>query len=213
MESRFVAFDVETANEDFSSICAIGAVCFDDQGETSTLYSLVDPEESFSGFNIHIHGITPDDVVGAPTFADIAPRLRELLDDAIVVTHTAFDRAAVQQAHSRHALSAPRCRWLDTARVVRRSWPDEFARTGYVLRNVADWCGIEFRHHSALEDARAAGLVLRQAIADTGFSLEEWLASCRRRIDGIGHSGGAFRMGTERDRYSESVRASREPSQ
>lgn len=35
--------------------------------------------------------------------------------------------------------------------------------------------GIEFQHHDAQEDARAAGEILARAIAHSGFSLDDWL--------------------------------------
>lgn len=189
MSDRFVALDVETANPDFSSICAVGIAVFEGDEIAASDYSLVDPQDEFSGFNINIHGITPDDVFGAPSFPEFAPRLVDRLEDEIVVTHTAFDRAALRQVHARYGLSSPVCRWLDTARVVRRAWPDQFASSGYGLANVAEWCGIRFDHHNALEDAKAAGLILRRAVNDTELSVEDWLERTRR-IDG---SSGSFR--------------------
>jgi len=49
---------------------------------------------------------------------------------------------------------------------------------GYGLANVAAFCGVEFRHHDALEDARAAALVLLHAMDHVGLDLNGW----RRRI-------------------------------
>ncbi len=66
---------------------------------------------------------------------------------------------------------------------MRRAWPDKFASSGYGLRNVAEFLGIEFSHHDALEDARAAGEVLCRASAHTGLSLEDWLARVQRPIN------------------------------
>lgn len=71
--------------------------------------------------------------------------------------------------------------WLDTARVVRRAWP-EFSQKGYGLANVTRHFGIEFRHHDAKEDARAAGEVLLRAVAATGLSVEHWLERAVRPI-------------------------------
>jgi DNA polymerase-3 subunit epsilon len=42
---------------------------------------------------------------------------------------------------------------------------------------------IEFKHHDALEDARAAGLILLRAIEDTGMSTDALLEHSRRRMD------------------------------
>jgi DNA polymerase III epsilon subunit-like protein len=56
--------DVETANADFGSICAIGLVHFRSAEVFKSLMILVDPEDDFDPVNIGIHGIRPGDVVG-----------------------------------------------------------------------------------------------------------------------------------------------------
>ena len=45
--------------------------------------------EPYRDLGLDTHGITADDLVGAPTFAQVAPRLIELLDGRIVVAHNA----------------------------------------------------------------------------------------------------------------------------
>ena len=49
--------------------------------------------------------------------------------------------------------------WLDSARVARRSW-EECAWKGYGLSNVCEIIGYKFKHHDALEDAKASGQVM-----------------------------------------------------
>jgi DNA polymerase III subunit epsilon len=73
------------------------------------------------------------------------------------------------------------CTWLDSARVVRRAWP-QYAHKGYGLNNIATKLGIVFRHHEAKEDARAAGEVVLRAITDTGLTLDDWLIQVERPI-------------------------------
>lgn len=180
---EFIALDVETANQDFASICSIGVVAFCDGQVVDANYTLVDPEDWFSGLNISIHGITDEDVRGAPTFPDIADDLRQRVAEKVVVTHTPFDRVALRQAHSKYGLVDFACQWLDSARVVRRVWPEMFAYSGYGLSNVAQWCGIEFEHHNALEDAKAAGEILVRAMSASGLSVSEWLTRARQPID------------------------------
>src|SRR5690606_13386302 len=59
----------------------------------------------------------------------------------------------------------------------------KFAATGYGLRNVAKILGIDFKHHDALEDARAAGEVLCRASAHAGLSVDDWCARVQLPID------------------------------
>ncbi|WP_084227525.1 exonuclease domain-containing protein [Lysobacter sp. A03] len=180
---QFAAIDVETANADLASICQIGVAFFRDGAHVDSWSTLVDPEDEFDGFNVSIHGIDERVVRGAPNWPGVAETLRHLLAGSVVACHTPFDRAATNLACRRHRLEHFDCQWLDTARVVRRAWPDRFGSKGYGLKNVAKFLGIEFRHHDALEDARAAGEILCRASAHTGFGLDDWFARIHRPID------------------------------
>ena len=180
MSDRFIAVDVETANADLASICQIGIVAFDKGEITDSWMSLVNPEDEFDPVNISIHGIDEDRVSTAPTFPLIHGHLSKALTGRIVASHMAFDKVALTRAHERYKLPGIDCEWLDTARVARRAW-EQFSQRGYGLHNVASWCGIEFNHHDAEEDARAAGMVLLRAIADTGLNLREWLTQLQQR--------------------------------
>jgi len=177
---RFVSIDVETANPRMSSICQIGVVTFDGGQQVSAEVHLVNPHEYFDEFNVAVHGITEDDVRGKPRFSELLPWLTERTQDQVVACHTHFDRVALQQACDRSKLDPLPCTWLDTASVTRKTWP-EFASAGYGLANVAAYLGISFRHHDALEDARAAGLILLRAMEQTGLGPMEWVNRCKSR--------------------------------
>ena len=171
---NFVALDVETANADVASICQIGLAIYGNGALASEWKSLVDPEDYFDTVNVSIHGINEIAVRGAPKLPEIAQIVCEHMRDRVVVCHTHFDRLAIRQAFLKHRLSVPACMWLDSARVARRTW-EEFARSGYGLKNVCDTLGYKFNHHDALEDAKAAAQVLLAAISKTGLDLEGWL--------------------------------------
>jgi DNA polymerase-3 subunit epsilon len=169
----FVALDFETANPDMSSVCQVGIAEYKEGVVVKSFCSLVNPLDYFAGINVSIHGIDAKDVVAAPTFNDIYPKLVEWLQGELVVTHTPFDRGVLRQASTRHILPLIDCRWLDSARVARRTWP-ACARAGYGLASLASTLGIEFDHHNALEDAKTAGAVLLKAIAESGVCLGDW---------------------------------------
>jgi DNA polymerase-3 subunit epsilon len=103
------------------------------------------------------------------------------LQNQIAVCHTPFDRIALTRACDRYSLSGCDCVWLDSAKVVRRTWP-EFSRSGYGLSNLASHFGIEYQAHDALEDARCAGLLLLRAINETGLNPEQWLTRVTQPI-------------------------------
>jgi DNA polymerase III subunit epsilon len=182
----FVVIDVETANEDLSSICQVGIATFRDGEVADAWVSLVDPEDYFSPVNISIHGIDERQVEGAPTWEHVFPLVTSRLQNRIVVSHTPFDRLALTRACDRYDLAGCECTWLDSARVVRRAWP-EFSMSGYGLSNVAAHFGIEYKAHDALEDAWCAGVLLLRAVAETGLSPEQWLTRVQQPIDPTNH--------------------------
>ena len=184
----FLAVDVETANADLSSICQIGIASFRNGALEHKWQSLINPQDRFEPMNVSIHGISEQAVTGAPTWADAFPVVSSLLRDNIVVSHTPFDRVAVTRACERYELEWCSCRWLDSARVVRRAWPI-FSHSGYGLANVAAHFCIKYTAHDALEDARCVGEILLRAIAETGLPVEEWLTCVDQPIGSLGAQG------------------------
>lgn len=171
----FVAIDVETANPNLASICQVGIAVFENGMFRESWSSLVNPDDYFDSYNVEIHRIDEYMVKAAPRWVEVHERLRSSFSNQILASHTPFDRTAVQRACQKAATSAFECRWLDTARVVRRTWP-AFSRSGYGLANVARHLGISFKHHDAEEDARTAGEILLRAILETGSSANDWCA-------------------------------------
>ena len=200
----FVALDVETANPDLSSICQIGLVAYKGGQLHKSWQTLVNPEDYFDVVNVGIHGIDEQMVKEAPTFRDVFDTLAAHLAGEIVVSHTGSDRVSTSKAAEKYGVAEIRCTWLDTAKVVRRAWP-EFARRGYGLANVAQRLGIDFRQHDAQEDARAAGEILVRAIAHTGRSVQDWLERAVKPID-------PSRTSKSTSRTSKSIRIAREPN-
>jgi len=162
----FVALDVETANKDVGSICQIGLAAFKDGALIREWTSLINPEEEFSYFNIQVHGLSAADVVEAPTFPEVAEILRAWLNRQVVVCHTTFDQRALTRAFAKYGLAGLDCHWLDSCQVARQTWTSP----SYSLPVVCDLIGHEFKHHDALEDAKAAGALILAAARKTGLT-------------------------------------------
>jgi DNA polymerase-3 subunit epsilon len=128
-------------------------------------------------------------VEGAPTFPEVRHTLNSYLQSSIAVCHTHFDRIAMQQAYRRYAVVEPEVTWLDSARVARRAW-DECAWKGYGLKAICEMIGYRFRHHDALEDAKAAAHIIFAAMNHTGLDLNGWLSRVSKPIDLKGSSPG-----------------------
>lgn len=178
----FTAIDVETANPDMASLCQIGVARYESSRLAGEWKTYLDPEDYFSEMNVSIHGIDEKTVAGAPTFRAVAPSLYSMLEGRTVICHTHFDRVAIRQAAQKYEFRIPACRWLDTARVARRTWAQCESR-GYGLANVCDLIGYEFRHHDALEDAKAAAEILLAASKLKGLDIDGWLKRVRQPID------------------------------
>lgn len=171
----FNSIDVETANADRASICQIGIVQVRDGNIRDQWQTLVDPEDWFDPWNVSIHGINESDVRGSPTLPQVRDELRIRLRGSILVSHTSFDRIAFERAMTRYNLEQLQVTWLDSAKIARRAWPDRYGRSGYGLKNIAMDFDIPFRHHDALEDARACAEIVLRACAETETNIEDWL--------------------------------------
>ncbi|WP_108483033.1 3'-5' exonuclease [Oceaniglobus ichthyenteri] len=160
---RFVALDVETACGDAASICQIGLACVRPDNEILTFSMLVDPRSRFDRFNIALHGIRPDDVLGAPTFPDALSAILPLLSRHHIVQHSSFDKRAINAACDTCGLEAPPLRWSDSVKIARRAWPEFKGNGGHGLAHLKKVLQLNFEHHDAGEDARAAAMVVLHA--------------------------------------------------
>lgn len=192
---NFIAIDVETANFDMATICQIGIAMYENGILVNEWKTYVDPEDYFDSINVSIHGIDEAVVKDAPRFPELVDTLRSYLEGKVVVCHTHFDRVAMYRATQRYGISALECTWLDSARVARRTW-ERCAWKGYGLYEVCKILGYDFKHHDALEDAKAAGHVLLAATSKTGLDIDGWLKRIRQPID---LSASRSRLSTKRE--------------
>jgi DNA polymerase-3 subunit epsilon len=170
-KGKLVALDVETANNNGSSICQIGIVVFENGTITASWDQLVNPQQEFQLINTEIHGIDESSVADAPTFPEIYQDLKSRLSGQFVVSHSKFDPIAIYRAIEAYKLPMIECDWLDSLEISKRAWPNA---SGYGLQEIAYDLDIQFEHHAAEEDARAAGEIVLCAIRDTAIPLEKW---------------------------------------
>ncbi len=162
---RFIALDVETACSDAASICQIGLACVLPDNRIQTFSTLVNPDTRFDPFNIRLHGIGPEHVSGAPRFRDVFEDLFPLLSRHHLVQHSSFDKQAMTAACHSCGIEPPDFRWSDSVMIARRAWPALKGNGGHGLGNLKKVLNLQFRHHDAGEDARAAAMVVLHAEA------------------------------------------------
>ncbi len=169
----FVAIDFETATRWPDSACSVALVEIRDGEVAGSYYSLIRPPGCrFDTRNIRIHGITPEMVEGERDFSGVWPELMARLAGRVVVAHNApFDMNVLRHSLQRCHLPAPAFRQCCTVQIARRAWPD---LPNHRLDTVGDFLRVGFRHHNALEDARACAMIPLAAARQCGAdSLEE----------------------------------------
>ncbi len=153
----FAAFDVETANPKYGSICAIGVAIVHKGVRVATHSWLCRPPAAVGEFaprNMGIHKITPSMVAREPTFAQRLPELLDTIGDLPVVAHNAvFDMGNLTRACEFTRVRVPGWQYGCTY-----AWSkQQLLLGGHKLNQVAAELGITLdNHHEAGADAAAA---------------------------------------------------------
>ncbi|MEY9878001.1 DNA polymerase III epsilon subunit-like protein [Streptacidiphilus sp. MAP12-33] len=163
----FAAVDLETTGlrPGVDRICEIGVVLFRADGTVLGEYAtLVDPQRPMAA--TEIHGITADQVVGAPTFAQIAPALERLLAGTVVVAHNLTFEDAFLAAELRAAgLAVPRRPGLCTLVTARAQLDGPGFGLGALHRGLTTTSLTAA--HTALGDSRATAELLTALLAQS----------------------------------------------
>ena len=162
---NFIAIDVETANNQPSSICAIGAVKVVD-GVIADRFYQPEPEWYIRHFSEEIHGIFPEDTRDAPTFDRVWMSMLKHFgiagnwDNAVFVAHNkAFDERCLRAAFKVYGMTWPDNPFGCTLQKARRTIPRQLVGS-YSLPYVCEFMGIPFyNHHNALADAEACAKI------------------------------------------------------
>jgi len=178
---RFIALDVETACRDAASICQIGLACVQYDNEIQTFSMLVNPQTHFDRFNIQLHRIGPEHVAGAARFPEVLDALFPLLSAHHLVQHNTFDKRAVAAVCVFHGIDVPELRWTDSVTIARRAWPELKGNGGHGLASLKRVLGLQFHHHDAGEDARAAAQVVLHAEARLEMNIEAMVVPARKK--------------------------------
>lgn len=186
----FVALDFETANREWTSICAIG-LAFVSGGRivANPSWLVRPPQLVFDPGFVRIHGITADQVADKPEFGELWGELKEHLEGGIIVAHNAdFDVNVLIQALDLYGIPRPSLEYSCTKVIAQRTWP---GWRRYGLAALAERHGIVFRHHDAGEDAGVCAQVALRAWQDKGAAsfahLHEALNITRGRVFPGGH--------------------------
>lgn len=103
---NYTVFDVETANSQRDSICAIGVIRYENNQVVYEREILINPETEFNYFNTRIHDIREADVANAPIFPKVWEEIGRYFDNTILVAHNAksMDLCALYRTLERYGL-------------------------------------------------------------------------------------------------------------
>ncbi len=146
MKPTFTAIDFETATRSRVSICQLGLVRVEEGKVIEKISQLVQPPDNYFEYpNIRIHGISPEDTEGSPTFDQIWKGIRKYIHKQTVVAHNAaFDITCLMQTLTYYEIPIPKFQQQCTYRLY-----------GKNLATLCQEHKITLTHHDALSDALA----------------------------------------------------------
>ena len=120
-----------------------------------------------------IHGITLDDLSGAPSLLSLYPQIRSLLKNRILIAHGHGTEKRFLRAFPGHQFGP----WVDTLNIARAAWPGlaKFSLGDLIehfeLAQTIEAVHPDRRWHDALYDATASAILLDHLI--TSLSLRD----------------------------------------
>ncbi|MFD5983956.1 TerD family protein [Streptomyces cyaneofuscatus] len=132
---------------------------------------------------VHVHGLTAERLLGAPTFEQVAGRIGALLQDRVLVAHNAqFDYDFLAHEFARARLYLPVSQRLCTLALNRQVDPPA---ADMKLGTLAAHYGVEqARAHDALDDTRVLAGILRATLREAArLDLPLPLVACPPRQD------------------------------
>ncbi len=154
----WVILDTETTGtSDFDEIVQVAILSCDGK---ALLDTLVRPTQRIPSEATAIHGITNDDVIGAPSFPDVYEKIREIIHGKRIVIYNAqFDVRLIQQSLARENLLPIELDldYVDCAMLMYSAWVGElWPYGGY------KWQKLESGDHTALGDCRATLALIKK---------------------------------------------------
>jgi DNA polymerase-3 subunit epsilon len=161
---NFAAIDFETANNNHSSVCAVGIVVVHKSEITEKFYSLIQPIPNWyePWFTSKIHGLSKLDTDRARKFpevwAEIEPKIAGL---PLVAHNSSFDEDCLCSVFKAYNIKYPEYKFYCTCNASRRT----FKLPNHKLDTVSMHCGFNLtNHHNALADAEACAWIAKQIL-------------------------------------------------
>jgi DNA polymerase-3 subunit epsilon len=170
-DAQFTAIDFESAGAapgltDAPVQCGMASMRGETVDTASFFRSYLHPGRPVTWQASQVHGISTDDLSGAPAMNSLWPAFRSRLAGAVVVAHSAGTEKRFLRTFPMHGFGP----WIDTVVLARRAWP---SLPDYSLEALVDNLGLRadldslcpgLWFHDALYDAVGCLLVLRHLV-------------------------------------------------
>ena len=175
VQLRFACVDVETPNMNNDAICSIGVVVVENGRIVDSKYYLIDPETYFDQRNIQIHGITEQDIKGAPTFPAVWEEIKSYFSGYLLAGHNlGFDLSCLKKLFSRYNIDVPPVYYIDTLTIARKCLSG--CVENFKLSTLCKYYDIVLdNHHNALCDTTATSKLLIQLYNVYGFNDDDYI--------------------------------------
>lgn len=160
----FAAIDFETANNEPTSVCAVGIVVVRDYEIVDRFYSLIQPQPNYYLYwNTRVHGLTRADTEEAQVFPKVWQQVEPLIEGLPLVAHNkAFDETCLKAVFRCYQMDYPDYEFFCTLQASRREMR---YLANHELPTVAAECGYHLeQHHNALADAEACAWIARDIL-------------------------------------------------
>lgn len=134
--------------------------------------SYLSPQKAVTWTARIIHGISDEQLVGAPRLVDLWPQIKSAMQDRWIVAHGAATEKRFLRIFPFHGFSP----WLDTLVLARAIYPTLASHAlgdiihALELDKEPEICTIDFRWHDASCDSVASLVLLRHLIKITGLA-------------------------------------------
>jgi len=158
---KYIVLDTETTGLDFNDghkIIEIGAVVVQNRKKTDDIFhTYINPERAIDKEAQQVHGISNEELINKPTFAEIADELIEFLEGSTIVAHNAsFDVGFINHelylVSSKYPKLEDICTIEDSLMIARKKFPGQRNSLDALTRRF-EVTGYDRTFHGALKDA------------------------------------------------------------
>lgn len=185
----FITIDFETATSQRHSPCEIGLTFVKGNKIVETKSWLIQPTNNeYDGFNIYIHGITPEDTADKPEFNVIWNEIKPLVENQFLIAHNAgFDMSVLRRTLELYQIPFPTLNYSCSYIFSKKVWQ---GLPAYDLKTLCKVNNIALNHHRAGSDSKATAELAIKAFEIAGVnSVEDFPEKLKTTIGNLFDGG------------------------